>query len=270
MCAMPLNETQALFSRAMLGPPDAVKMPAADLAALFATAPEILPERLEIYRNNVVGNLTDAMLATYPLVKILTGEDFATVMMRSCVLQNPPREACLANYGGALPDFIEKFAPAAGLPYLADVARLEWAINGAYHAPDDAALSSAEIEALPENGLAEMNLRLRKSARLVASRWPLESIRSFCLSYDEKTSGELNLEGEGCRFLVFRPELTVAVIKLAADEYAFLEALSRGKILGTALDATLRNFPAFDFGAVLQRHLPLETFAGSTGGKSLS
>ena len=265
---MPLNETQKLFSRTMLGSPDAVKTPDADLSVLFTAAPEILPERLEIYRNNVIGNLTDAMLTTYPLVTKLTGEDFATVMMRSCVLQNPPREACLANYGGALPEFIEGFPPAATLPYLADVARLEWAINGAYHAPDDVALSSAEIEALPENGLAEMNLRLRKSARLVASNWPLESIRSFCLSYDEKTSGELNLEGEGCRFLVFRPELNVAVIKLAADEYAFFEALGRGQVLGTALDATLRDFPAFDLGAVLQRHLPLETFAGATGGKN--
>ena len=261
---MPLNETQELFSRTMLGSPDAVKTPSSDLAALFTAAPEILPERLEIYHNNVVGNLTDAMLATYPLVKILTGEDFATAMMRSCVLQNPPREACLAHYDGALPEFIENFPPAAGLPYLADVARLEWAINEAYHAPDDAALSSAEIEALPENGLAEMNLRLRQSARLVASRWPLESIRSFCLSYDEKTSGELNLEGEGCRFLVFRPELTVAVIKLAADEYAFFETLGRVQILGAVLDATLRNFPAFDLGAVLQRHLLLETFAGKS------
>jgi hypothetical protein len=188
-------------------------------------------------------------------------------MMRSCVLQNPPREACLAHYGGALPDFIEKFPPAVGLPYLADVARLEWAINEAYHAPDDAALSSAEIEALPENGLTEMNLRLRKSARLVASNWPLESIRSFCLSYDEKTSGELNLEGEGCRLLVFRPELTIAVIRLAVDECAFFEALGRGQVLGAALAATLRDFPAFDLGAVLQRHLPLEVFAGGTGGE---
>ncbi len=259
---MPLNETQALFGRTMLGSPEAVETPDAAIAALFTATPEILPERLEIYLNNVVGNLTDAMLATYPLVKILTGDDFATVMMRSCVLQNPPREACLAHYGGALPEFIENFAPAAGLPYLADVARLEWAINEAYHAPDDAPLSSAEIEALPETGLAEMNLRLRQSARLVKSNWPLESIRSFCLSYDEKTSGELSLEGEGCRFLVFRPELTVAVIKLAADEYAFFEALARGLVLGAALDATLRDFSAFDLGAVLQRHLPLETFAG--------
>jgi len=45
------------------------------------------------------------------------------------------RAAALAEYGDGFADFLAGFAPAQSLPYLADVARLEWAINAAYHAP---------------------------------------------------------------------------------------------------------------------------------------
>jgi hypothetical protein len=258
---MPLNETQRLFSGAMLAP---VADPAPELAALFTASPSILPERLQIYRNNVVGNLTDALLATYPLVKTLTGEEFASLLMRSYLLENPPREACLGLYGGLLPDFIEKFPPAAGLPYLVDVVRLEWAMNEAYNAADDEPLAPATLQAVPADALADLNLRLRASARLMSSRWPLESIRAFCLNYDEKTSGSLTLEGEGSRLLVCRPGLAVEITALAPDEYLFLETLTAGATLGAALGKTFGEFPAFDFAAVLQRHLKHKTFAALT------
>ncbi|HTK83579.1 MAG TPA: DNA-binding domain-containing protein, partial [Patescibacteria group bacterium] len=142
---MRLSEVQDLFARTMLAPPEAVEAPEASIAALFTAAPDVLPERLQIYRNTIVGTLTDLLLATYPMVKALTGEDFATVMLRSYVLSYPPHEACLARYGGGVSDFIGSFAPAADIKYLPDVARLEWAINESYYAVDDTALSPLEL-----------------------------------------------------------------------------------------------------------------------------
>jgi hypothetical protein len=257
---MRLNEAQELFRRTMLAPPEAVKNPDAALAALFSTPPEVLPERLEIYRTNVVSSLTDAMLATYPLVMKLTGEEFATAMMRSCMLANPPREACLARYGDALSDFIGGFTPAAGLPYLSDVARLEWAMNEAHYAADDAPLTVVDLQGVPADRMADLNLRLRSSARLVSSRWPLKSIRDFCQTFDEEKSGVLDLEGCGCHLLVFRPDLAVEAVSLEPDEFAFLESLTQDKSLGAAIQNTMKDHPAFDLGKALQRYLVLKTF----------
>ena len=43
----------------------------------------------------------------------------------------PPRQACLTGYGAGLPDFLRAHAAVAALPYLADVARLDFAIDRA-------------------------------------------------------------------------------------------------------------------------------------------
>jgi hypothetical protein len=44
----------------------------------------------------------------------------------------------MAHYGAGFADFIANFPPAAGLPYLADMARLECLYVQVYHAADDA------------------------------------------------------------------------------------------------------------------------------------
>jgi len=253
---MRLSEVQDLFARTMLAPPEAVEAPEASIAALFTAAPDVLPERLQIYRNTIVGTLTDLLLATYPMVKALTGEDFATVMLRSYVLSYPPHEACLARYGGGVSDFIGSFAPAADIKYLPDVARLEWAINESYYAVDDTALSPLELLEVQPDQLSDLKLQPRASVRLIKSNWPLESIRTFC---NEKNPGKLDLNGEGAQLLIYRPELTVEIIPLGADEYALFDVLMAGLPLGAAIEKTLAAFPPFDFGKIFQKHLELKT-----------
>lgn len=258
---MRLNETQALFARTMLDHPDAVASPNPALAGLFAGEEEIFPERLKIYRNNIVGSLTKAMQATYPLIEKLTGEDFAIGLMRSFVLENPPREACLARYGAGLDQFIENFSPARGLPYLADVARLEWAMNEAYYAPDDSPLTPADLQNIPLDELADMVLPLRASVRLLESRWPLVAIRDFCLKENRDESERLDLDQGGCRGMIYRPGLSADIVSLGTGEYAFLQAIEAKNTLGNALEITLKTFPGFDFQGFLQKHLTLETFS---------
>lgn len=258
---MRLNDAQALFAYTMLSPTEAVENPAAALIDLFSTPEENLPERLKIYRNNVFGNLTGALLDTYPLIKDLTGDDFAKSLMRGFILENPPREACLNRYGGGLAVFIQSFAPAKDLPYLPDVARLEWAMNEAYYAPDDAALTSADLQNTPLDELADMALPLRLSVRLLDSHWPLVAIRDFCLKESRDESETLDLGQGGCRVMVYRPGLSAEIVPLEPAEYAFLKSIQTEKSLGAALEAVLKTFLGFDFQGFLQKHLELETFS---------
>lgn len=260
---MRLNETQALFARTMLDHPDAVDYPAPALAGLFTGDETSVPERLKIYRNNIVGSLTIALLATYPLIEKLTGKEFATHLMRSFALENPPQEACLARYGAGLDRFIANFAPARTLPWLADVARLEWAMNEAYYAPDDEPLTPADLQAMRQDAMADMTLNLRPSARLIDSRWPLESIRDFCLKEDRDESETLDLNQKGGPLMVYRPALSAVLVPLEPAAFVFLQTVAYGKTLGTALSATLQAYPTFDFQSFLQKNLSLETFSSS-------
>jgi hypothetical protein len=260
---MRLSETQALFSQIMLDHPAALSNPDPMLRALFTCDENVLPIRLQIYRNNIIGSLTKAMQLTYPLIVILTGENFAAGMMGSFVRENPPLEACLARYGAGLDRFIETYAPARRLPYLGHVARLEWAMNESFYAPDDRPISRSDLEGIPHCELADMTLRLRSSVRLLESRWPLLAIREFCLQKNIDESETLDLNQGDCKIMVYRPALSVEVTSVDPPEYKFLLGVQAGMALGDNLESTLQIYSGFDFQEFLQKHLIIETFSGT-------
>ena len=103
-------------------------------------AAQISPDRLDIYRNTFLLTLTRALRLCFPVVQKLVGEEFFEGAAQIFVAEHPPRSAWLDQYGSAFPDFLHAFSPAESVPYLSDVARLEWAVSGALHAPDQEAL----------------------------------------------------------------------------------------------------------------------------------
>lgn len=256
---MRLDKVQHLFANFILCKQVTSDKLPLELASLFSSGDSI-PERLDIYRNNIVKSLTNSLLATYPLINNLTGEKFASYLMRSFVLENPPERACLAYYGKGLEKFIENFPPAGQLPYLAALARLEWAINMAYYAEDDHSVTPADIEDKLCGDIYNLSLRLRSSVSLTYSKWPLLKIREFCNRYDDKCQDTLNINQPGGAIMVYRPLLEVKVLSIEPSEYNFLKLLQVKK-LGEALEELLINHPSFDFNQFLNRHFKLGTFS---------
>src|SRR5262245_12312033 len=83
------------------------------------------PKRFAVYRNNVIAGLGKALESRFPVTVSLVGEEFFRGMARAFIETNRPRSPVIAEYGDELPGFIEGFAAAASVPYLADLARLE-------------------------------------------------------------------------------------------------------------------------------------------------
>src|SRR4051794_33123660 len=94
------------------------------------------PKRFAVYRNNVVAGLGKALETRFPVALSLVGAEFFRGMARAFIEAHRPRLPLIAEYGDELPAFIEGFAAAASVPYLADVARLEALWSRAYHAAD--------------------------------------------------------------------------------------------------------------------------------------
>jgi len=128
-------------------------------------------QRFAVYRNNVIVSLVDALADSYPVVQALVGEDFFRAMAAEFARGNPPRSPVLAWYGAGFADFVADFPPAAGLPYLADVARLEWLRVEAWHAADADPLPLAEVGAClaDEAALPALRLTLHPALRLLRS-----------------------------------------------------------------------------------------------------
>ena len=135
MLALP--ELQRAFAAAILADETATLSP---LVRADGIAPE---RRIQVYRNNSLITLAEALKATFPVVCRLVDERFFDYAARAFIRAHPPRQPRLADYGEEFADFLAGFEPARSLPYLPDVARLEWAINLAYHAADREALRQA-------------------------------------------------------------------------------------------------------------------------------
>ncbi len=208
------------------------------------------PERFAVYRNNVVVSLVEALAAAYPATKALVGERFFNAMAGVHVRAEPPTSPVLIHYGAGFPAFIEGFEPAARLPFLPDVARLERLWLLAYHGPEAAPIPLDVLARLPETALAEARLRLHPTAGLLASRHPMVSLWAANTGRGAHEAVDL---GRAETALVLRPHDRVEVHVLDRGLAAFVQALQGGQPLSAAADSALAVDPTFPLATTLGR-----------------
>lgn len=206
--------------------------------------------RFAVYRNNVIVSLIDALADAYPVTRALVGDEFFHAMARAHARAHPPRTPVLARYGADFADFVAAFGPAASLPYLPDVARLEWLYVLAFHAADADPLAMDRIAVLLADPdrlrqtrfVLHPSFAVLQSAYAVASLWAAHRDRSP-LSAIDPASGEAAL--------VRRNGLQVEILHLDRAAAEFIAALRQGRCLGDAADAALSLAADFDLAGCL-------------------
>jgi len=189
--------------------------------------------RLAIHRDNVLGALAEALAAAHPVCVRLVGEEFFGALARRFAREVPSRSPDLADYGAELGDFVAGFAPARELPYLADVARLEWRLHRARHAAVSAPVDFARWAALSPARRADVQVRLAPATTLLASPFPIDRIHR---AQRPGASGEevVSLDEGGVRLVVAREPEGAAFARLEPREWDLLAGLARGDDLARA------------------------------------
>jgi hypothetical protein len=200
--------------------------------------------RLQVYRNNHLSALREALRAVYPITERLVGEAFFAGAADAYVLTNPSHSGSIQDYGGAFPLFLESYAAAASLPYLGDVAALEWRRLQTAIAPPHIPMDVEALAEVPADMLPELRFHHQPAARAIDSRFPILSIWQFCQQPDPE--GELDLDRGSERVLFSRRVEDVEMRLLSAGEYAFLRVLCRGETFEAACCAALTVERSFD------------------------
>lgn len=245
----PLFEMQAALRRSVL---------LGDKTAISAMLAEgVAAERIDIYRNTVVLTLARALRLGFPAVEKLVGADFFEGTARHFIAEHPPRTACLDLYGEAFPDFLQAFPPAVSVPYLADVARLEWAVSRALHAADSRRLDPSRLAEVAAEDVGDIRLVAEPSLSLLHLRYPADAIWRAVLDADDAALGKID-PGSGEVFLLIeRQACGVNVARLSAGHWRFFADLCAGKSIEAAIDPTCD----FDLSTALAEHLLLGRFA---------
>src|SRR5436190_14898288 len=89
-------------------------------------APSFRSQAFAVYRNTSARGAVDALRASYGTVDMLVGEEMFTQVALDYRRERPPTGPILSDYGKRFPDYLSKQPWTCELPYLAEVARLDW------------------------------------------------------------------------------------------------------------------------------------------------
>jgi Putative DNA-binding domain len=199
---------------------------------------------LAAYRAHAGATAERALAAAYPTLQELVGPESFGHLARALWRAHPPLRGDLAAWGGALPTFIAAAPSLADTPYLADVARLEWAL----HLQDSAADAPAApqgLEQLAQADLGRVSLRLRPGLALVSSPHPVATLWQAHRSHAADRFvpvHEALAQQRGEHALVWREGFAPRVSVLSETRAAFMQALLDQASIEQALATAGANF----------------------------
>lgn len=222
------------------------------------------PEYARIYSNNSASALSDALRSNFPTVTALIGEENAKHLARKYRESHPVTRRTLVGYGEGFPDFITAQLTLHKLPYLYSFSKLDRAWTQAHIASDTQPLTLQNLgDILERDGQLETHrVFLTPDAQLVELNWPVFDIW-VKLRLGHEMSESIALEETPQQVLVWRNNNEVMYIRLAPEECAFLNAISKGQTLGEALNTAILSSPDGDVSTLLPKMVEAEIFKGN-------
>lgn len=226
--------------------------PAPQLAAIADQA------AFAVYRNSVLAGAVEALRGNFPSVEALVGPGWMQDAAAAYAQRTPPGDPRLIHYGAAFPDFLEPLQYRYNVPYLADVARLDFAWCEAFAAPQEPSLALTDLAGMTATDLANTCLAPRSSVRW---RWfARHPVFTLWHHSREGLSWPQHQPWVAEGALLSGTQEGVAYQALEVGGCAFLDACAQGRVLEQASAAALTAQPDLDFTPLLGRLLAAQAF----------
>lgn len=200
-------------------------------------------QRFSIYRNTIFLSLIESLSHVFSTVLNLVGEDNFKVLTREFIKHHLPEEAHLSAYGGKFSDFIRTQPQViSDIPYLADLACLDWQRHLSYFAEDCDTLDMISLSAMSPEDMFSAKLTLAKSVMLFKSNFPV----SHLLKMESLEIETLSLEEEFLLTQRLQGSENIQTRRVTEADFTFLNRIQAGDELGEAFIATSEVFPDFD------------------------
>ncbi len=179
-------------------------------------------ELLQIYRNNFVIGTSEALAASYSKTFEMVGDEFFQAVARRFTLDNPPRQGNIINYGDGFAEFLQTLPQLESMPYIAELAKLEWQIDRVSRMPDNTKLFPfEELAKVPAEAFSGLVFELASHFVLFRSDFQVEHLFRM-IANDNVEPGDL--VGDCYLALVKQNDFSVALNPLSSEQYSFLTA----------------------------------------------
>ncbi len=216
--------------------------------------------RLGIYQHGVSISLSEALGGVYEVVKKLVGDEFFAHVAENYVRVHPSTSGNIHEFGKNFPEYLENFLGLETLPYLPDVARLEWAYHAAFHSPVGEMLNINKLSQVSELQYEQLTLFLSSTCYLLQSSFPVlriwqvnqEDAFNGVSNGDSNGDGVVDLNEGGVELAIVREGKQIAFHSLNPGTFAMLKAISVGETFNTSCQAALNIDSGCDVSKVLQ------------------
>ena len=189
--------------------------------------------RLGVYRDGYPARLREALLEAFPAVaKILGDGSLASMVVR--YRPQVPIGWCNLNFvGRALPNFLLSDRLAEDLPFLPDLARLEWCVVECFHARIGEPFDLATTASWELDDWAKARIAFQPGVALVPSPWPIHELRAA--RERERPEIDVDLVGRPQSVWIYRHGFEVVTELLDEVEAGIAQKLFEGRTLGDVM-----------------------------------
>ncbi len=189
--------------------------------------------RLDVYREGYPARILEALREAYPAIANICGEGSFANLVRRYLRACDVSASSLNDIGRQLPAHCTRDPLAANLPFLADLARLEWAVLCAFHSRQRDPIDAASFSTWDMSDWERAIFSFQPSLAIVHSAWPIRDL--WQSRQIPRTEIDIDLTDRPQSVLVRRSGYEVDCDLLPDAHAIVLESLLGGSTLATAM-----------------------------------
>ncbi len=197
-------------------------------------------DRLAIYAQGYLERIRQALAEVYESVCHVIGAEAFAELADTYARRYPSQEYNLTMAGRFLPALLAQVPLGSSLPFLPDLARLEWRVCEAFHAFDRPPLNPERLMPPTLETWSRIGLLLQPSVGIVESAWPVVDIWST--RHQPRETIALELADRPQRVLVYRDDVRVRCALLEPAQTLLLQSLQAGDSLGVSCERLAVQF----------------------------
>lgn len=184
---------------------------------------------LQIYRNNFVMGVTEALSATYQHTLSLVGETFFNAVARQFILSHPPQENNMMTYGKGFSEYLHDLEQLKELPYVAEMARFEWLLEQTTNKKlQTFSLDIEQLKLIPTDQLENIVFQIATQVSLFSSKQNIQHLYDMIIRQQIQET-DLN---QICYLALKKQEnFSVELISLSEAEFLLLQQILQQKTM---------------------------------------
>lgn len=191
-------------------------------------------EGLKVYQGGYGTRVYEALKEVYIAVEHIVGNDYFMRLALEFAKAYPSTQFNLGQVGMCFDYFLKQHSVSGKLPFVSDLATLEWQVNLAFHAYSEKRLEIADLQVFPPDQFGRLSFGFQQWVSVITSQWPILDVWKVRTTPIKEIN--LQIADNPQRVLVYREELLVICEPLQISQYIVLKSLLEGVPLEEALE----------------------------------